>query len=266
MQERAMALTRLFFGAAALSILITVGPAAAVRADDTTSGSAVPAGMTSAEKERFDALIRQYILDHPEVVIESLQAYQARQRAAAQQESRAALVALKDEIEKDPSAPVAGNTEGNVTIVEFFDYRCGYCKRVFPSIQQLIETDGNIRYVFKEFPVLGPESVTAARAALAVWNLQPDKYFPFHTALMQARGGLTEQRILKIAEQVGLDPARVRDGMDDPRVEETLKKNAALAGQIKINGTPAFVIDGQLIPGAIDLATINHLVEAARQS
>lgn len=261
-----MALTRLFFGAAAALMVITAGPGAEVRADDTTGDSAAYAGMTSEEKQRFNALIRQYILDHPDVVIESLQAYQARQRAAEQQESQAALVALKDEIENDPSAPVAGNAQGDVTIVEFFDYRCGYCKQVLPSIRKLIETDGNIRYVFKEFPVLGPESVTAARAALAVWNLQPDKYFPFHTALMQVRGGLTEQRILDIAEQLGLDPARVRDGMDDPRVEETLKKNVALAGQIKVNGTPAFVIGGQLVPGAIDLATIKQLVEAARQS
>jgi protein-disulfide isomerase len=251
MQERAMTLTRLFFGAAALSILIAAGPTADVRAGEAPSGSAVSAGMTSEEKQRFDALIRQYILDHPEVVIESLQAHQARQQAAEQQESLATLATLKDEIENDPAAPVAGNTRGDVTIVEFFDYRCGYCKRVLPSIRELIGTDGNIRYVFKEFPVLGPDSVTAARAALAVWNLQPDKYFPFHTALLQSRGSLTEKRILQIAEQVGLDSAQVRKGMADPKVEETLQRNFALGRRINVNGTPAFIIGGQLVPGAI---------------
>jgi protein-disulfide isomerase len=260
-----MTLTRLLFGVAALSLLIAAGPAD-VRADDTTDGAAASPGMTDQEKQRFDALVRQYILDHPEVVIESLQAYQARQRAEEQKESQAALMSLKDELESDPSTPVAGNAQGDVTIVEFFDYRCGYCKKVFPSIQEMIKTDGNIRYVFKEFPVLGPDSVTASRASLAVWNLQPDKYFPFHTALLEARGNLTEKRILQIAEQVGLDPAQVREGMDDPKVEETLQKNFALGRQIKVNGTPAFIIDGQLVPGAIDLATMKQLVAAARQS
>jgi protein-disulfide isomerase len=222
--------------------------------------------MTSGEKQRFDALIRQFILDHPEVVVESLQAYQARQRAAEHQEAQATLSALKDQIENDSAAPVAGNPQGDVTIVEFFDYRCGYCKRVLPSIQKLMETDGNVRYVFKEFPVLGPESVTAARAALAVWKLQPDKYFPFHTALLESRGSLTEQRIMQIAKQVGLDPARVRDGMKDPGIEETIQANYALGRQLKINGTPAFIIGGELVPGAIDLATMKQLLEAARQS
>jgi protein-disulfide isomerase len=266
MQERAMALTRLFVGAATLSVLITAGPFAGVRAGDTASGSVAAAEMTSGERQRFDALVRQYILDHPEVVVESLQAYQTRQRAAEHQEAQATLVALKDQIENDPAAPVVGNPQGDVTIVEFFDYRCGYCKRVLPSIQKLMETDGNVRYVFKEFPVLGPESVTAARAALAVWKLQPDKYFPFHTALLESRGSLTEQRIMQIAKQVGLDPARVRDGMKDPGIEETIQANYALGRQLKINGTPAFIIGGELVPGAIDLATMKQLLEAARQS
>jgi protein-disulfide isomerase len=261
-----MALTRSFVGAAALSVVIAAGLAANARAGDTTSGSAVAAEMTSGEKQRFEALVRQYILDHPEVVVESLQAYQARQRAAENQAAQATLAALKDHIENDPAAPVAGNPEGDVTIVEFFDYRCGYCKRVLPSIRELMKTDGNVRYVFKEFPVLGPDSVTASRAALAVWKLQPDKYFPFHTALLESRGSLTEQRIMQIAEQVGLDPARVREGMDDPGIEKTLQANFDLGRQLKINGTPAFIIGGKLVPGAIDLATMKQLLEAARQS
>ena len=260
-----MALTRLLWTAAALTLLISAGQVADVRAAEATGG-ATPSAMNAAQKQQFDALIRQYILDHPEVVIESLQAYQAKQRVAEQQEAQATLVALKDEIENDPAAPIAGNPKGDVTIVEFFDYRCGYCKRVFPSLQTLMETDGNIRYVFKEFPVLGPESVTASRAALAVWNLQPDKYFPFHAALLQARGNLTEERILQVAEEVGLEPAKVRDGMADPRVEEALQKNYALGRQINVNGTPAFIIGGQLVPGAIDLATMKQLVASARGS
>jgi protein-disulfide isomerase len=261
-----MVLTRLFWTTMALTLLIAAGQVADVRAAEAAGGATASAEMSAAQKQQFDALVRQYILDHPEVVIESLQAYQAKQRLAEQQEVQATLVTLKDEIENDPASPVAGNPKGDVTIVEFFDYRCGYCKRVFPSLQTLMETDGNVRYVFKEFPVLGPESVAASRAALAVWNLQPDKYFPFHTALLQSRGSLTEERILQIAEQVGIEPTRVREGMADPRIEEALQKNIALARQIKVNGTPAFIIGGQLVPGAIDLATLKQLVASARES
>ncbi len=161
---------------------------------------------------------------------------------------------------------MAGNAEGDITIVEFFDYRCGYCKRVFPAIQELIETDGNIRYVFKEFPILGPDSMVAARAAQAVWFIDPDRYLDFHAALMGARGGLSEDRVLDIAAKAGLDRDAVKKGMDDPRVAEALADNLGLGRVLGVNGTPAFVIGGELVPGAIDLDAMKERVAEARRN
>jgi len=151
-----------------------------------------------------------------------------------------------------------------VTIVEFFDYQCPYCKRVFPAVQTLLKTDGNIRYVFKEFPILGPQSVVAARAALAAWKLDRDRYVPFHTALMQSRGRLSERKILDVAAEIGLDVERLRAAMADPGIDKVLARNAELARALDINGTPAFVIGEKVVPGAVDLETLTALVSQAR--
>ncbi|MGF1641559.1 MAG: DsbA family protein [Rhodospirillales bacterium] len=250
--------------AAALAASIGAASFTGLAAGEAAGDDPLAAAMTDAQKQRFDALVRQYILDHPEVIVESLQAYQTRQRAAEQRDAQAALVAMKGELENDPRMPIAGNPAGDVTVVEFFDYRCTYCKRVLPAIQELIESDGNIRYVFVEFPVLGPESVTAARAALAVWNLRPETYFAFHTALLEARGSLSEDRVLQIATGLGLDAAQLRTAMADPKIDEALERNYALGRRINVTGTPAFVIGGKLVPGAIDLAAMKQLVSAAR--
>jgi len=238
------------------------------RADDSAESaqSSASQAMAPEQKAVFEALIREYILDHPDVVVESIQRWQERQKAESEERARAALAEHRDLLENSPAAPVAGNVEGDVTIVEFFDYRCGYCKRVFPAIQKLIETDGNIRYVFKEFPILGPESKVASQAAQAVWFSDPDRYLDFHAALMGTRGALNEDRVLDIADKVGLDRDTVKKGMDDPRVAETLASNLGLGRALGINGTPAFVIGGQLVPGAIDLNAMKELVAEVRKS
>ena len=129
----------------------------------------------------------------------------------------------------------------------------------------LLESDGNIRYVFKEFPILGPASHVAARAALAAWNLDKDSYLPFHAAMMGARGRLTEARIMKIAEDNGIDGTALRRAMADPKIDAALKANTELASALGINGTPAFVIGGEIVPGAVDLASLRRLIEAARK-
>ena len=246
----------------AMFVLAAAGSATARAADQSSATQA----MAPEQKAAFEALIREYILEHPEVVVESIQRWQERQRAESDETAKAAVAQHRDLLENDPNAPVAGNVKGDVTIVEFFDYRCGYCKRVFPAIQELIKTDGNIRYVFKEFPILGPDSKTAARAAQAVWFIAPDRYLAFHSALMGARGALNEKRILDIAAEVGLDRDKVKTGMDDPRVAETLAGNLGLGRTLGVNGTPAFVIGGQLVPGAIDLDAMKELVAEARRN
>lgn len=223
-------------------------------------------GLPEAQKQAVEQLIHDYIMKNPEVLLESLQAYDAKQRDAHQELAQQAVTDNRDALERDAATPVGGNPKGDVTVVEFFDYRCGYCKKALPGVQELLKTDANVRMVFKDLPILGPDSVTAARAALAAWNIAPDKYVPLHIALMQARGELSEARVLDIAKGVGIDPGKLKTAMADPRIEAQLKRNAELAQTLKIGGTPAFVIGGKLVPGAIDLDTMREMVQAARAS
>jgi protein-disulfide isomerase len=222
--------------------------------------------LSDAQKQAVESLIRDYIMDHPEVMLESLQAYEVKQRSAQEKAAQKAVADNRDALEADATNPVGGNPKGDVTIVEFFDYRCGYCKKVVPSIQELLKTDHNIRVVFKEFPILGPDSVTAARAALAAWKVAPEKYVPLHVALMEMRGEFSEARVLEAAKKTGIDPEKLKAAMNDPKIQSQLEQNVALAQELQISGTPAFVIGGKVVPGAVDLATLREMVKEARAS
>ncbi len=160
-----------------------------------------------------------------------------------------------------PMSPVSGNAEGDVTVVEFFDYQCGFCKRGLPTMEALLETDANVRVVWKEFPILGPVSVFAARASMAA--ARQGRYLPFHLALMK-EPELTEEKVLEIANRTGLEMGRLFQDMEDPAIQAYLDETRALAQQIGINGTPAFVIGGALVPGLVDAARMKDLVAAAR--
>jgi protein-disulfide isomerase len=243
--------------------LLFAAPASA--ADPAKAPADAASALSEGQSRAVEALVKQYILDHPEVIIESMQNYQIRQQIAEQEAATAALAASRDEIKNDASAPVAGNPKGDVTIVEFFDYRCAYCKRVLPSVRELLESDKNVRYVFKELPILGPDSVTASRAALAAWKIAPEKYFAFHSALMEARGELGEEQVLQIAEKVGLDRKRVKAGMAAPEIEKTIQRNLELAQKLRIQGTPAFIVGDALVPGAVDIEQLKDMVATARK-
>ena len=221
--------------------------------------------LDAAQKSEVERIVREYLHAHPEILLEAIQALQAKQATDKKNRQQAALGRARAELVDDAEAPVGGNPAGDVTIVEFFDYRCGFCKRVFPTIMALVKADGNIRYVFKEFPILGPESVVAARAALAVWRLDREKYLPFHTALMRSKGRFTEAKVLGLAAASGLDPDGLRRGMSDPGIEAVLQRNYRLANTLEITGTPAFVIGRHLIPGAADMETLKRLVATARE-
>lgn len=218
----------------------------------------------AAQRTEIEKIVRDYLLSNPETIVEALQAYEARQNAVAEKAASAAIGPVRQELERDPAAPVAGNPKGGTTIVEFFDYRCTYCKRMLPTIQSLLKSDGDIRYVFRELPILGPESVTASKAALAMWKLAPEKYFPFHVALMESRGALTEARVFELAQAQGIEPQRLRTAMADSVIEDHLRRTAELARKLGVNGTPALVIGNRLVPGAIELDSLKELITAAR--
>lgn len=226
------------------------------------AGAAEPA-FSDAQKRQINGLIERYILDHPEVVVEAIRRMQARRKTEQEAQAAAALKSRKQELEDDPDAPTMGNPEGQITVVEFFDYRCGYCKQVFPAVMKVLNDNPNVRYVAKEFPILGPESVLASRASLAVWRTHKEKYGAFHAALMETRGGIPEAKILDIASALGIDPDQLKAAMADPAIEKILEKNYQLAQALNINGTPAFVIGGKLAPGAIDASTMQRMISEA---
>ena len=167
---------------------------------------------------------------------------------------------------KDPTSPVGGNPNGDVTIVEFFDYQCGYCKWVFPRIEKLLIDDSNLRFVFKEMPILGPNSVFAARAALAARKQGEKQYVAFHKVMMASRGSLNKASVLRFATGAGLDVERLKGDMEDDNINDMIRRNLKLADALSINGTPAFVIGDTIVRGAVDLLKLKILVERARNT
>ena len=238
------------------ALLLIVG-AAGLRAEHD---AATPA------QEIIEETIHDYLLSHPDVMIEVFDVLRARQEAGQSEQTRQTVAARRDALFNDPAAPVAGNPDGDVTLVEFFDYRCTYCKRVLPTVLAALEEDPGLRIVYKEFPILGPDSVVAARVALAAHRQAPDRYLALHTALMASRGRLTETNALEIAREFGFDVARIAADMGSPEIDRIIARNNALAQELGINGTPGFVIGDQVIPGAIDLDTLRRLIAEARQS
>ncbi len=222
------------------------------------------AGLDTEPTQRIEAIARDYILENPEVLVQALRVLQDRRRLADQTRNRATLAAKRDELSADPAAPVGGNPDGNVTIVEFFDYNCPYCKAVYPRLAQLLAEDDQIRLVFKEWPILGPVSELAAKMALALWKQDPDNYQAFHAALLSVRGRLTQDAVFAAARGLGLDVERLKSEMESPEIAADLARNKALAGSLGITGTPAFVVGDRLVPGAASLAQMKALVERAR--
>ncbi|WP_142849748.1 DsbA family protein [Telmatospirillum sp. J64-1] len=245
------------FAVAALSTAILAAPLSLPAAAQEESV------FTPQQAEEVRKLVRQFLMDNPEVVYEALEALQEKQILAAEEAAQKALEAREEAIFHDPASPVAGNLQGDVTIVEFFDYRCTYCKTVVDRLLDTAKADGNIRVVFKELPILGPDSVVAARAALAA--AEQDKYLPFHTALMKLRGPVNEQSIFKTAKEVGLDVDKLKADMEKPEIEAQIRANYELARDLNITGTPAFIIGDRIIPGAVDQNTLKQLVEQARK-
>lgn len=222
--------------------------------------------MSPADRKAIEDVIREFILKNPEIIVEAVRNLQDREKQESNQRLKVNLVAKRAELVNDPDTPVGGNSKGDVTIVEFFDYRCSFCKRVMPALQEVLKTDNNVRFVFKEFPILGPESVTASKVALAAWFIDKGKYEAVHWALMKATGALPESRLMKIAADAGLDATALKKAMDDPKIEKLLRRNYALAEALEINGTPAFVIGDHVIRGATDLAAFRQIIAKARGS
>src|SRR5262245_21746798 len=210
----------------------------------------------------IEKIVREYILQHPEVLMESVQAHRDRERVEAQTRSKDAVAANRRELLEDTSSPAAGTAGAEVAIVQFFDYKCGYCKRVSPTLSSLLEKHKNVRMIYKELPILGPDSHMAARAALAAEK--QGAYLAFHRELMSLNGPITPAVIEDTGKKLGLDVARLKADMSSKEVEGALMQNQRLANAIGVQSTPSFVIGGELISGAMDLTRFEELIAKSR--
>ncbi|MFZ2003925.1 MAG: DsbA family protein [Stellaceae bacterium] len=224
---------------------------------------AAASDFTPDQKKEIEGIIGDYLKNHPDVLIDAIQAADDKLKADAKDKVSQALTANRKQVYDDPQSPVAGNPNGNVTLVEFFDYRCPYCKQVEPSLEKLIGEDHQLKFVFKEFPVLGPESEVAARVALAA--KKQGKYDAFHRAMMNTAGHIDETVIYKVAASVGLDMDRLKQDIASPDIEKELKANLDLGKTLDLDGTPSFIVGTTIVPGAISAADLKQLVADARK-
>jgi protein-disulfide isomerase len=221
--------------------------------------------MTEAERQTFRAEVRAYLLENPEVLMEAIAVLEARE-AEAQAANDASLLQVNAEaLYNDPASWVGGNPEGDVTIVEFLDYRCGFCRRAHPEVEALIAADSNIRLIVKEFPILGEQSVISSRFAVATLQLAgDDAYKAAHDALIAVRGELDERALRQIAVGLGLDADAILAHMGSDEVSQVIADNRALGQRLQINGTPSFVFADQVMRGYLTLDQMQALVEDAR--
>ena len=237
-----------------LSLLLALLLAAALpaRADDPSA----------ADVAKIQKIIADYLKAHPEVVVDALQEYQKKQDAMKADAARQTIAAARSELLDDASNPAGGNPKGDVTVVEFFDYRCPYCKAVDGDLQKAISADGNVRVIYKEFPILGPESLVASRAALAA--AVHGKYQPFHDKLLAFKGNLDDATIYSIAGDAGLDVTKLKADMEKPEIKDQIGRNYRLADKLNIQGTPAFIIGDVLLPGAASYDDLTQAFKHAR--
>ncbi len=242
------------FGIAAAGVAF-----AALLASATAAGDA----SIAPDKAAIEAIIHDYLLAHPEVLVEALEKFQQQQEQLSAELQTQAIIAHRDALTQSPDTPVLGNPTGDVTVVEFFDYNCPYCKTVAAGTLDTLEQDGNVRIVLKEFPILGDGSVYASRAALAAQR--QGKYRELHLALMAHKGKIDAEAVRNLVSTVGLDWAKLEMDMQDPAIDAAIARNDSLAASIGVRGTPAFIIGDQLIPGAIEIDDLKKRIAAERQ-
>jgi protein-disulfide isomerase len=221
--------------------------------------------ISPTQREAMRTEIRAYLLEHPEVIMEAIQVLELRRKEAEAAAEAGAVASIGQELHDDGYSFVAGNPDGDVTVVEFSDYNCGYCKRAHADVQALLRMDPNVRLVIKEFPILGPASRTAAEVAMASMRQKDGAaYLEFNELLMQNRGSLDEATIYRLAQRAGLDAGLLRSDARDPRIAENLARTYALAQKLRIEGTPTFVIGDNVVRGFVPLKALQEAVAEQR--
>ncbi len=219
---------------------------------------------TPEQKKELEVMMKDFIMNNPEVLLESVQQHQIREEERAQLSAQEKLVDYKDTFGKGGPLPEAGNPDGDVTVVEFFDYNCGYCKKAYQDIMKVIESDDKVRVVFIDMPILSPTSKLMAEISVAAHK--QGKYFEVHQALMDYRGPQSADKYYELAEKAGVDIEQLKKDMKSAEVQTRINKNMQMAADLNIRGTPGFVIGGKLYPGYIGMQRLKDGIEDARSS
>ncbi len=223
--------------------------------------------MTEDERAMFRAEVRSYLLDNPEVIMEAVAALEAKQAAAQADAEKNMVAANAKMLFDDGYSWVGGNPDGDITVIEFSDYRCGYCRKAMKEVEELVESDGNIRFILKEFPILGEASLASSRFAIATLNVAgPEAYKAAHDALMAMNSEMTEPVLRRLAETLELDADAILAEMDSDKVTYAIEENRKLAQIFQINGTPTFIMGDELVRGYVPLNDMRMIVEDIRDN
>jgi protein-disulfide isomerase len=221
-----------------------------------------PAMAQDMSREQIEEIVKEYIQNNPEIILDSVEAYGRAQQVADAQAQQEAIKEHMSWLENNDMLPVAGNENGDVTVVEFFDYNCGYCKKAAEDVMTLMGEDNQVKFIFVEMPILGPSSDLAARWAMAA--KEQDAYLEYHLAIMNNRGPINEQTLTALAKNIGLDVEQMKKDAASEETAKVVAEKTAKAAQMGISGTPAFIIDGQLYGGYIGLDMMREAVKEAR--
>jgi protein-disulfide isomerase len=228
--------------------------------------SASAQSFSDTQRGDIEAIVKNYLIAHPEVLEEAMNELNKRQAAAEAEKHEASVATNADAIFNSPRGVTLGNKDGDVTFVEFFDYNCGYCKRAMSDMLDLMKADPKLKVVLKEFPVLSQGSVEAAQVAVAVRMQDPSgkKYLDFHQKLLGGRGAADKARAMAVAKEVGLDMAKLEKDMASPEAKATIEENFKLAEAMGMNGTPSYVIGKQVVIGAVGIDSLKEKIGVAR--
>ncbi len=247
-----------------LSRLKTLGISIALLITMLIPAMGQTAQFNADQRKEMGEIVREYLMKNPEVLRDAFRELERKEALAKAEGAKAAIQSMAGDLFRSKGDHVAGNPDGDVTVVEFMDYNCPYCKRALVDVEKMVANDKNVRVVMKEFPILGKTSVFASRAAIA--SRAQGKYWEFHLALMKKRGSATEASVLKAAKKVGLDVVRLRKDMDSPEVTAVIDRNYAIAQALNINGTPAFVIAENVLAGAVGYEALANTVTQVRKN
>lgn len=224
------------------------------------------AEMSDVDRDAFRAEVKAYLLENPEVLVEAMNVLQDRQDQAATAQDKDLLATYNEALNADGYSWVGGNPEGDITVIEFMDYRCGYCRKAYTEVEELVKADGNIRFILKEYPILGEDSMASARFAIAVQQLHgADAYKKAHDALITLRGSPDAETLGRLATDLGHEPQAVLDRMNSDEVTAVIAQNQDLGQKMSITGTPTFIIDQTLLRGYVPLDGMQQIVADERQ-